>query len=104
MASFTFLTYEDCTRKQVHYKKLLSNLWKTNDNAWRVSLILAGLGIMFSLIGLTTRGLGLEAVITLILDAVIVYYLTQINVKGFFGKAQLPFTRRYLNPLHNHDQ
>ena len=71
------------------YLLLSYGLWSGKGWAWTVSLILAGLGIVFSLTALIVRG-GLGAIITLILDAVIIYYLTRINVKAFFGKAQIP--------------
>ena len=70
------------------YLILSYGLWSGKGWAWAVSLILAGLGIIFSLIALIVRG-ALGGVIALILDAVIIYYLTRSNVKAFFGKAQL---------------
>ena len=57
--------------------------------AWILSLVLAGLGILFSLISLVFRG-GVWGLVTLIIDAIIVYYLTRPNVRAFFGEAPRP--------------
>jgi len=73
----------------VLYLLLSYGLWTGKGWAWTISMVLAILGIILSLVGLIVRG-GVGAVITLILDAVIIYYLTRVNVKAFFGKAQLP--------------
>ena len=70
------------------YLLLSYGLWSGKGWAWTVSLILAGLGIIFSLIAVIVRG-GLGGAIPLILDAIILYYLTRTNVKTFFGKAQI---------------
>lgn len=64
---------------------LAYGLWTGKGWAWIISLILAALGILFSLASLAFRGAG--GVITLIINAVIVYYLTRPNVKAFFGEG-----------------
>jgi len=69
------------------YLLMSYGLWTGKGWAWTISLILAGLGVIISLVGLIARG-AVGSVITLILDAVIIYYLTRNNVKIFFGKAQ----------------
>jgi len=69
------------------YLLLSYGLWTGKSWAWTISLILAGLGIIMSLVGLIARG-AVGAIIALILNAVIIYYLTRINVKAYFGKAQ----------------
>jgi len=69
------------------YLLLSYGLWTGKGWAWTISLILAGLGIIISLVGLILRS-AVGAIITLILDALIIYYLTRINVKAYFGKAQ----------------
>jgi hypothetical protein len=68
---------------------LAYGLWSGRGWAWILSLILAAVGILFSLISLVFRG-GVGGLVTLIIDAVIVYYLTRPNVKAFFGEIPLP--------------
>ena len=69
------------------YLVLAYGLWSGKSWAWIVSLILAGLGIIFSLLALLVRGW--LAILALILDAVIIYYLLQPKVKAFFGEAKI---------------
>ena len=68
---------------------LAYGLWSGRGWAWIISLILAALGIVFSLISLVFRG-GVGGLVTLIIDAIIIYYLTRPNVKAFFGEAPAP--------------
>jgi len=63
-------------------------LWSGKGWAWILTLIFAVLGILFSLVSLVRGGLG--SIIILIIDVVIVYYLTRPNVKAFFGEAKAP--------------
>jgi hypothetical protein len=70
---------------------LAYGLWSGRGWAWILSLILAALGILFSLISLVFRG-GVGGAITLIIDAIIIYYLTRPNVKAFFGEIPAPTT------------
>jgi uncharacterized membrane protein (DUF2068 family) len=63
-------------------------LWNGKGWAWLLALIFAALGILFSLVSLIRGGLG--SIIVLVIDAVIVYYLTRPNVKAFFGEAKAP--------------
>lgn len=67
------------------YLVLAYGLWTGKDWARVISLILAGLGAVLSLLSLL-RG-GVVAIITLLLDVLIVYYLTRPNVKAFFEKS-----------------
>ena len=59
-------------------------LWSGKGWAWTVSMILAGVGIIISLISLLRGGLG--SLIVLILDAIIIYYLLTPHVRTFFGE------------------
>ena len=61
-------------------------LWSGKGWAWILALIFAVLGILFSLVSLVRGGLG--SIVVLVIDAVIVYYLTRPNVKAFFGEAK----------------
>ena len=65
---------------------LAYGLWSGRGWAWILSLVLAALGILFSLISLVFRG-GVGGAVTLIIDAIIIYYLTRPNVKAFFGET-----------------
>ena len=66
------------------YLGLAWGLWSGKGWAWIVSLILAALGIIGSLIALVAGGFG--ALIVLILDAIIIYYLFTPHVRTFFGE------------------
>ena len=66
------------------YLGLAWGLWSGKGWAWMVSLILAGLGIIVSLISLA--GGGFASLIVLILDAIIIYYLLTPHVRAFFGE------------------
>jgi lysylphosphatidylglycerol synthetase-like protein (DUF2156 family) len=66
------------------YLGLAWGLWSGKGWAWVVSLILAGLGIIVSLISLVGGGLG--TLIVLVLDAIIIYYLFTPRVRTFFGE------------------
>ena len=65
------------------YLGLARGLWSGKRWAWNVSLILAALGIIVSLISLLRGGFG--TLIVLILDAIIIYYLLTPRVRTFFG-------------------
>jgi len=67
------------------YLVLAYGLWSGKGWAWWISLILAGLGVILSILSLL-RG-GVVAVITLLLDLLIIYYLLKPNVKAFFGES-----------------
>ena len=66
------------------YLGLAWGLWTGKGWAWTASLILAVLGIIFSIISLIWGGV--IALLVLVLDAVIVYYLYRPNVRTFFGE------------------
>jgi len=66
------------------YLGLAWGLWTGKGWAWIVSLILAVLGIIFSIVSLVAGGV--IALLVLVLDAVIVYYLYRPNVRSFFGE------------------
>lgn len=68
----------------VLYLGLAWGLWSGRGWAWTISLILAVLGIIVSVVFLARGGLG--TLVVLILDAVIVYYLFTPNVRAFFGE------------------
>jgi uncharacterized membrane protein (DUF2068 family) len=59
-------------------------LWKGRRWAWTITLILSGIGIIFGLASLAARHT--EAIVEIIIYAIIIYYLYRPNVKAFFGK------------------
>ena len=60
---------------------LAYGLWGGKGWAWTLSIIFAVIGI---LVGLVTLPNG---IVIIIIDALIIYYLMQSQVKAFFGKA-----------------
>jgi hypothetical protein len=72
------------------YLGLAWGLWTGKGWAWTLSLILAALGIIVSLISLASGRIG--PIVILILDALIVYYLFRPNVRAFFGEYKPPTT------------
>jgi len=66
------------------YLGLAWGLWTGKGWAWILSLVLAFLGIIVSIISLVGRSFG--TLIVLILDAIIVFYLFRPNVRAFFGE------------------
>jgi hypothetical protein len=68
-------------------------LWTGKHWAWIILLIVTVIALIFAVVSAVT-GLGLAYVIIgLIIDLVILYYLTRPNVRAFFGKGAMRFTR-----------
>lgn len=57
-------------------------LWTGKGWAWLLALIFAIIGLIIGIFSLN--------IITIVIDAVILYYLTRPHVKAFFGKAPPP--------------
>ncbi|MFQ6085260.1 MAG: hypothetical protein ACE5OY_03220 [Candidatus Bathyarchaeia archaeon] len=55
-------------------------LWIGASWAWLLALIFAGLGILQGLFNFPA------GLLTVLINAVIIYYLTRPHVKGFFGR------------------
>jgi hypothetical protein len=68
------------------YLGLAWGLWTGKGWAWVLSLIIAVLGIIVSLVSLVGGGLG--AFVVLVLDGIIVFYLFTPNVRAFFGEQK----------------
>jgi hypothetical protein len=58
--------------------------WKGSGWAWILGLIFAVIGLIMGLISLPS------GIITILMEALILYYLTRPHVKEFFGKASTP--------------
>lgn len=63
-------------------------LWTGKGWAWILSLVVAALGLIISLISLARGRVG--AIVVLALDAIIIYYLFRPNVRAFFGEQKTP--------------
>jgi len=70
------------------YLGLAWGLWTGKGWAWILSLVLAAMGLIVSLISLVRGGFG--TIVVLILDAIILYYLFRPNVRAFFGEQKMP--------------
>lgn len=63
-------------------------LWKGKGWAWTITLILSVISIISAIVSIVFHGYG--AIINIIINAVIIYYLYRPNVKAYFGKAPSP--------------
>jgi lysylphosphatidylglycerol synthetase-like protein (DUF2156 family) len=70
------------------YLGLAWGLWTGKGWAWVLSLVLAALGVIVSLLSLVRGHFG--PIVVLILDAIILYYLFRPNVRAFFGEQKIP--------------
>jgi uncharacterized membrane protein HdeD (DUF308 family) len=68
----------------IAYFVMAYGLWKGRSWAWTISLILSGIGIVMGIVYIIQDPLG-GGIINLIINGVIIYYLTRPNVKAFFG-------------------
>ena len=68
----------------IAYLVMAWGLWNGKGWAWIITLILAAIGIVVGIGSLVTGNGG--AVIGIIIEAVIIYYLYRPNVKAFFGR------------------
>jgi hypothetical protein len=60
-------------------------LWTGKGWAWIVTVIIAIISIIFNIFGAVTGHV--EQIISLIIAAVMLYYLTRPNVKAYFGRG-----------------
>jgi len=70
------------------YLGLAWGLWNGKGWAWAASLILAGIGLVVSLISLAGGAFG--TLFVLILDTIIIYYLLTVRVRAYFGELKHP--------------
>jgi len=61
--------------------------WTLRPWAWLVGMVVAGLGIVFALLGVLSGGGITGAVLPIIIDAVIIYYLNTMDVRKAFGRG-----------------
>jgi hypothetical protein len=63
-------------------------LWVGKGWAWTITLIISVISIISAIVSIVYGGSG--AIINIIINAVIIYYLYRPNVKAFFGKVPSP--------------
>src|SRR5688500_2321027 len=68
----------------IAYLVMPYGLWKGRGWAWTITLILSAIGIIVAIVSIATGNVG--AIISIIINGVIIYYLYKPNVKAFFGK------------------
>jgi uncharacterized membrane protein (DUF2068 family) len=70
----------------IAYFVMAYGLWKGKRWAWTITLILSVIGIILGIASIATGNVG--AIIHIIINAVVIYYLYRPNVKAYFGKVQ----------------
>ncbi|HET7148842.1 MAG TPA: hypothetical protein VFI73_10130 [Candidatus Nitrosopolaris sp.] len=76
----------------IAYFAMAYGLIKGKGWAWTITLVLSFIGIALGFVSMVTGHLG--TVFSVIINAVIIYYIYRPNVKSFFGKAAtVPMTR-----------
>ena len=63
-------------------------LWEGKGWAWTITLILSVISIIVGIASIATGNFG--AIIHIIINAVVIYYLYRPNVKAYFGKVPSP--------------
>lgn len=69
-------------------------MWTGKGWAWAVGLVLAAIGIVSSLVSLP------GSIISIVIDLLIIYYLTRPHIKAYFGKGQPAQTMAPASPPH----
>lgn len=76
----------------IAYFVMAYGLLKGKRWAWTITLVLTSIGIALGFVSIVTGHIG--AVFSIIINAVVLYYIYRPNVKSFFGKtATVPMTR-----------
>jgi uncharacterized membrane protein HdeD (DUF308 family) len=68
----------------IAYLVMAYGLWNGRGWAWTITLILSVIGIVVAIASIVTGNF--SAIISIIIHAVVIYYLYRPNVKAFFGK------------------
>jgi hypothetical protein len=63
-------------------------LFKAKGWAWTITLILAIISIIFSILGVGSGGF--VNIINIVISGIILYYLYRPAVKSFFGRVKIP--------------
>jgi uncharacterized membrane protein HdeD (DUF308 family) len=68
----------------VAYLVMAYGLWNGKRWAWTITLILSGIGIILGVISIAAGNIG--SIVSIIIQAVVIYYLYRPSVKVYFGK------------------
>ena len=68
----------------IAYLVMAYGLWNGRGWAWTITLILSVIGIVVAIASIVAGNV--SAIISIIIHAVVIYYLYRPNVKAFFGK------------------
>jgi uncharacterized membrane protein HdeD (DUF308 family) len=68
----------------VAYLVMAYGLWTGKRWAWTITLILSGIGIILAIISIAAGNIG--SIVSIIIHAVVIYYLYRPSVKVYFGK------------------
>ncbi|HET7149427.1 MAG TPA: DUF2127 domain-containing protein [Candidatus Nitrosopolaris sp.] len=73
----------------VAYLVMAYGLWKGKGWAWTISTIILFIGIVIDIISLPRRSTGdiVSSIVSIAINAVILYYLYRPHVKAYFGKT-----------------
>ncbi|HYT02956.1 MAG TPA: hypothetical protein VEL70_08590 [Candidatus Acidoferrum sp.] len=73
----------------VAYLVMAFGLWKGKGWAWTISTIVLFIGIVIDMISLPRRSAGdiVSSIVSIAINAVILYYLFRPHVKAYFGKT-----------------
>lgn len=71
----------------VAYLVMAYGLWNGKRWAWTITLILSVIGIILAIATIAAGNVG--AIVSIIIHAVVIYYLYRPKVKAFFGKQPL---------------
>lgn len=73
----------------VAYLVMAFGLWKGKGWAWTISTIVLFIGIVIDMISLPRRSAGdiVSSIVSIAINAVILYYLFRPHVKTYFGKT-----------------
>jgi uncharacterized membrane protein (DUF2068 family) len=73
----------------VAYLVMAYGLWKGKGWAWTISTIVLFIGIVIDIISLPRRSEGdiVSSIVSIAINAVILYYLFRPHVKAYFGKT-----------------
>jgi uncharacterized membrane protein (DUF2068 family) len=72
----------------IAYLVMAYGLWKGKGWAWTITLIISVISIIVGIASIATGTFA--AIIHIIINAVVIYYLYRPNVKAFFGKVPSP--------------
>jgi uncharacterized membrane protein HdeD (DUF308 family) len=68
----------------IAYLVMAYGLWRGKGWAWTITLILSVIGIIVGIVSIAAGNVG--AIVSVIIQGIVIYYLYRPNVKAFFGK------------------